>query len=286
MKAENKAAEFKFSFVTPKWVYENLTVPDLRILDVRPDVHDYFKGHIPGAIYVADAAFRFPMEGLPVQYHAPDLLAKFFGKLGLRKTDRILIYSDFDNVLGASLVAYLLNKTGFEEAFILDGGFTAYKLHFPVAQEYPKYFETRLPVFEDTGLFVTLDEVKKSLTRKEVKFIDARPKNAYLGDVKTWLRNGHIPGAYSIDWHLLMDPVNPHQLKPRAEIEKIFNQFNLKKNDNIILYCGTSREASLEYMLMKYVFGFVNVRLYEASWTEYCTHFELPVETTEMVAAK
>jgi thiosulfate/3-mercaptopyruvate sulfurtransferase len=286
MKNERNPGGFSFTFVTPKWVFENLTVPDLRILDVRPDVHEYFKGHVPGAVYVSDAAFRFPLEGLPVQAHAPDLLARFFSKLGLRKTDRVLIYSDFDNVLGATLVAYLLNKSGFEQAMVLDGGFTAYKLHFPVAQEYPRYFETRLPVFEDTRLFVTLEDVKKALRAKNVTFIDARPKNAYLGDVKTWLRNGHIPGAFSLDWHLLMDPVNPHQLQPKAEIEKIFARFHLKKDQPIILYCGTGREASLEFLLMRYLFGFTDVRLYEGSWTEYCTHVELPVETTEMVAAK
>jgi thiosulfate/3-mercaptopyruvate sulfurtransferase len=93
------------------------------------------------------------------------------------------------------------------------------------------------------------------------------------------MRNGHIPGAINVDWHQLMDPNNPHQFKSVADMQAIFDANGVKKTDNIILYCGTSREASVEFMVMRHLLGYPNVRLYEGSWTEYSAHPELPMRT-------
>jgi thiosulfate/3-mercaptopyruvate sulfurtransferase len=46
----------------------------------------------------------------------------------------------------------------------------------------------------------------------------------------------------------------------------------------VVLYCGTSREASLEYGVLRHVLGFEKVWLYEGSWTAYAAHPELAVE--------
>ena len=287
MEITKKPEAFKFAFVPPKFVFENINKKEFFFLDVRPDVNEYFKAHIPGAVYLHEAVFRAPFRGVPVQYLPLETLAKLFVKAGLAWNRKVVIYSDFDNVLGATMVAYILLKLGYPEVMVLDGGFTAYKMFYPVTQEYPKYEETKFDFFENKEIFVPLDWVRKNLYNHEVRFIDARPKTAFLGETTTWIRNGHIPGAVNIDWHILMDSINPHLLRPLEELKDIFfKQFNLKKADDIILYCGTSREASLEFFVMQYLLGFEKVRLYEGSWTEYCAYPELPVETTMTVAAK
>lgn len=43
-----------------------------------------------------------------------------------------------------------------------------------------------------------------------------------------------------------------------------------------MLYCNPSREATLTFMVMKYILGYDDVRLYEGSWTEYNTRMEMP----------
>lgn len=123
-----------------------------------------------------------------------------------------------------------------------------------------------------------LGDVKAALSGGKVKFIDARPAENYTGEANVWVRNGHIPGAVNVTWKTLMDEKNPHKLKPPAEIQKIFADAGITKDDDIIFYCGTSREASLEYVILKHLFGFPRVRLYEGSWAEYATHADLKVE--------
>src|SRR5262249_23544154 len=125
----------------------------------------------------------------------------------------------------------------------------------------------------------TLEDVKAGMAGGRVKFVDARPTESYTGAVTTWVRNGHIPGASSIPWKTLTQDANQHALKPSVELRSAFEKAGVTQKDDIIVYCGTSREASLEYLILKHVLEFPRVRLYEGSWAEYATHPELPVET-------
>jgi thiosulfate/3-mercaptopyruvate sulfurtransferase len=272
-------SDTQFSVVTPEWVASHYNDANLRILDVRPDPHDYFAGHIPNAVHMADATMRGPLNGVPVQYLPPEMLATLLSRAGVSNSDRVLLYSDKENVLGATMVAYVLERIGHPNVMVMDGGWTAYKASQQKTQEYPKYTPDKLTARDNKSIRVTLDEVKNLMSNKGVKFIDARPEKAYRGEITTWMRNGHIPGAISSDWHMLMDPANLHKFKSMDEIQKIYQQKQIDKSQDIVLYCGTSREASLEYMVLKHMMGYPKVRLYEGSWTEYSAHSELPVAT-------
>ena len=265
--------------VTPEWVAQHNADLNVRILDVRPDPHDYFSGHVPNAVHIADGTLRGPLYGVPVQYQDPETLSKLLSRAGVRNTDQVVVYSDGSNVLGATMVAYVLHRMGHPRVMVMDGGWTAYKASQNATQAYPRYTETKFKPREDKTLRVTLDEVKILKDRKTVKFIDARPEKAYRGEITTWMRNGHIPGAFNIDWHTLMDSNNPHQFKSVDAIKAIMAEKGISSADDIVLYCGTSREASLEFMTLKYILGFPKVRLYEGSWTEYSSIAELPIET-------
>lgn len=101
----------------------------------------------------------------------------------------------------------------------------------------------------------------------------------YSGEAKIWTRNGHIPGAVNVPWKSLVEENNSHKFKPVDAMRKVFADKGIRETDDIIVYCGTSREASLEYMVLKHILRFPKVRLYEGSWAEYSNHKDLPVET-------
>jgi thiosulfate/3-mercaptopyruvate sulfurtransferase len=112
-----------------------------------------------------------------------------------------------------------------------------------------------------------------------VAIVDARPAAHYRGESRVWIRNGHIPGAVNLEWRTLADASNPHALKPLAELRAIVDARGLKPSDDVIVYCGTGREASLEYVVLKHLLGFPRVRLYDGSWGEYAARREMPVAT-------
>lgn len=267
--------------VTAQWAEEHAADPNVRILDVRQNVYDYFAGHIPNAVHLSDSALRFPAEGYPTQYPETFMIAQLVARAGIKKTDKVVIYSDGDGVLGATMVAYLLERIGHSDIAFVDGGWKDYKAVQKTAQEYPKYKAERYDNLDNFIVRATLDDVKKSTGMAGVKFIDARPPDVFRGETKIWVRNGHIPGAVNIPWKILVDETNTHKLKTAAEMKKAYADKGIKETDDIIVYCGTSREASLEYMVLKHILKFPKVRLYEGSWAEYSNHPDAAVETGE-----
>ncbi|HNQ15676.1 MAG TPA: rhodanese-like domain-containing protein, partial [Pyrinomonadaceae bacterium] len=267
-------------FVSPDWLAPRTGDANLRVIDARNNVYDYFIGHVPNAVHLADAVLRAPRGGMPTQYLDPFLTSRLLLNAGIKKEDRVVIYSDGAGVLGATMLAYVLERLGMKQVFILDGGIESWKEKNAVVKEYPKYeAATNFDGIDNRSVRVSLDEVKSLVGNGKVKFVDARPTENYTGEANVWVRNGHIPGAISIPWKTLMDDKNPHKLGAFQNVRKIIETAGLTKDDDIVVYCGTSREASLEYVLLKHVLGFPKVRLYEGSWAEYATVPELPVET-------
>jgi len=273
------------SLVTPMWVAENAGAPNVRILDVRQNVYDYFAGHIPNAVHLADSSMRFPFEGYPTQYPETFFISQLISRAGVKKTDRVVLYSDGDGVLGATMIAYLLERLGHSDIAIIDGGWRDYNGGQKSSQEYPQYKPGRYDNLDNRGVRATLDDVKASIG-KDVHFIDARAPEVYRGETKTWARNGHIPGAVNLPWKTLVEENNLHKLKSAAALKAAFESRGIKETDDIIVYCGTSREASLEYMVLKHLLKFPKVRLYEGSWAEYSNHPQLAIETGAEKAQK
>ncbi len=267
------------SLVLPQWLEEHSNDANVRVLDVRQNVYDYFAGHVPNAVHLADSAMRFPFEGYPTQYPDTYMIGDLLARAGVKKGDRVALYSDGDGVLGTTMIAYLLERIGHSDIVIVDGGWRDYKATQRSSQDYPQYKPARYDTLDNRNVRATLDDVKAAIGKDTVKFIDARPPDVYRGEVKTWIRNGHIPGAYSLPWKTLVEENNSHKLKPIADLRAAFAAKGIKETDDIIVYCGTSREASIEYFVLKHLLKYPKVRLYEGSWAEYSNHAALAVET-------
>lgn len=272
-------------FVSPDWLAQRLNDQDLRILDVRLNPRDYFIGHVPNAVHIADATFRGPQRGIPVQHLPRQDMGDLLQRSGVRNGDRVVIYSDGEDVIGATMVGYILQTLGHPEVYILDGGFQGWSRTQPVTQRYPEYRVGTFTIRRQRDLSADLEDVRDVLQgRSRATLVDARPAPLYRGETNIWQKNGHIPGAVNLDWHELVETSNPHQLKPLPELRRIIAERGLGPEDEIILYCGTSREASLVFHVMRNMLGWDNVRLYEGSWTEYVA-FDLPVTKGEERAA-
>jgi thiosulfate/3-mercaptopyruvate sulfurtransferase len=280
------APKVSVQFVSPNWVAANIQDPKLKVLDVRNAPLEYIAGHLPKAVHIADAAFRGSDGFLPVQYWDTQKLASLLSKSGINRSDRVLVYSDARDVLGATMVAYLLERSGVSDIAVLDGGYAGYKASGQtVTKEYPKYQFTQFALQDKPAIRVKLNDVAQLIGKPGVVFIDPRPGDLFRGEKDVWVRNGHIPGAKNIPWPTFTEAdnaqealKNPHKLKSLDEIRKILASKNIKSSDNIVVTCSTGREATLQYVVLKHLLGYPNVRVYEGSWTEYSTS-NLPVET-------
>jgi thiosulfate/3-mercaptopyruvate sulfurtransferase len=222
-----------------------------------------------------------------VQYLPPDLTKPLLVRAGVDRNRTHLIYATGDvlpndEILSASMVAYVLEKYGVENILIVDGGLKGWhEAKLPVTQE---YFGNPYGVLPEKGrpeIAIELSELLERKKKSGVILVDARPQNEYLGNDDVWLRKGHIPGAINYHWARLMESENTHQFRPAQQVETELAEAGITRDKEVIVYCGTSREGSLLRFYLRHVAQYPQVRLYEGSWKEYATLKDYPVETTE-----
>jgi len=257
------------------------------VLDTRGGYKDYFRGHLPTAHHLNFDTLRGTDNGVPVQYLPDDLTKALLVRAGVDKKRTHLIYATGeqlpnDEILSATMVAFVLEKFGVEDIRIVDGGLALWqKEKLPTTQEYFGNPPGNLPEVEMKGIAIGVAEVLEHKARAGVVLVDARPYNEYIGKDDIWLRKGHIPGAISFHWAKLMEQDNTHKFKSFDKVKSELAAAGLTADKEIIVYCGTSREGSLLRFYLKHVAKFPNVRLYEGSWKEYVSLKQHPAETKE-----
>jgi thiosulfate/3-mercaptopyruvate sulfurtransferase len=257
------------------------------VLDTRGGYKDYFRSHLPLAHHINFDTLRGTDLGVPVQYLPDDLTRSLLVRAGVDHTRTHLIYATGDQlpndeILSASMVAYVLEKFGVQKILIVDGGLAEWqKERRPTTQEYFGNPTGRLPSNGNSSIGIAIDELLAKKSKSNVVLVDARPHNEYVGNDDVWLRKGHIPGAISFHWARIMESNNTHKFRPQDKVAKELESTGLTRDKEIIVYCGTSREGSLLRFYLAHVLGFPNVRLYEGSWKEYASLKQHPAETKE-----
>ena len=276
--ATQAAKAGQIQLLSPEQAAAGVKSGQWKVLDVRPvPPLDYISGHLPGAVHLSEQAFRGPNGRLPYQIWPAADLANLLSKAGISNNDKVLVYSDGTNVLGASLVAYILEKSGVPTVGLLDGGLAGYKAQGqPVTKVYANY---RPGVFNPKtvpGLAISLNELLPLIGKPNVVIVDPRPKASFEGTEQTFIRNGHIPGAINITWQSVTEAnnadealKNAHKLKSLDALRQLFVSRGVTPDKTVIISCSTGREASLQYVVLKHLLGYPNVRVYEGSWTEY-----------------
>lgn len=166
------------SFITPTAAAAAAQSGTWKVLDVRPVPGlEYISGHLPNAVHISEQSFRGPNGKLPYQIWSAADLAKLLSQAGVSNRDKVLVYSDGTNVLGASLVAYILEKSGLPQVAIVDGGFSGYKsAGQPVTKAFPNFTPASFKPTTTPNLAIKLPELLPLIGKPDVVIVDPRPK--------------------------------------------------------------------------------------------------------------
>ncbi|MGQ9721291.1 MAG: sulfurtransferase [Candidatus Jordarchaeum sp.] len=268
--------------VSTKWLKAHLKDRDLMILDTQPNIHDYIQEHVPGAVYINEGLFREPLKGIPGKYVNPDAIQSVFRRLGIKADVPVVVYTGtgpfkgWGDGLEQTMVAYSLARFGHNNVHVLDGGIDKWKQEgYPITKVFPKVEDSTFKVKVRREFYLEYDEFKRMKDREDVLLLDARPPNVYEGQ-GPWIKPGHIPGAVNLPWASLMDEKNKRLLKPDKEVQAILKNSGVSPDKTIICSCGTGREATNEFLLLKMYLGYPNVKIYEGSFTEWTSYPENP----------
>jgi len=268
------------AIVSTDWLQSNLTNPKVVIVDVRK-VEDYKAGHIPGAVNVFYGAWAVKRGELLNELPPWDDLMDIIGNAGIDKSSWVVIVGKTEKVpeqFDMTRVAWTLKSAGIENVSILNGGQDQWvREKKPLSQEMVKPKAKAYSVDQAGNLFVDKAYVVKRLGKATL--IDARAPAAYAGKEKLPFvaKMGRIKGSLNLPVGLLYTKDGLY--KDKSELASLAEKAaGSDRNKEIILYCDTGKTATSWAFVMTETLGYKNVKVYDASFMEWVTDSELPME--------
>lgn len=268
----------------------NLVVVDTSMIFIIPPGGGYYEarsgrdiyrdGHIPGAVFadllhdLADESARAIFTAL-----ASETFAKRIGRLGIGNDDHVVIY-DQGPMTWATRLWWNLRLEGFDRASVLEGGLPAWRsAGLPVTAgdeaRPPKAFTAR----RRPELCADSQDVLAALKDEGTVLIDVLSPQSFRGEVDTYARPGHIPGAKNVPVSTLY-----RDSSLAATQEQIRDAFAgteaLEDDKQVIAYCGSGIAATYAAFSLARL-GRSDVAVYDGSLTEWAANPHLPMETRE-----
>ena len=270
--------------VSPQWLSDRLERSDTTVVDgswYLPDMKrdakaEYKAGHIPGAVFFDVDAIADTTSGLPHMLPQAKEFARIAGAMGIADTDTIVVYDGL-GLFSAARVWWTFRIFGASNVYILDGGLPAWKASgYSVtdAEENPapKHFEVSF----QADKVVSKSEMVELVDGGKTAIADARSEGRFSGtapEPRPGLRGGHMPGASSVPFNLL---VENGSLKSPADIEEIFRQQRLDLTGEVVTTCGSGVTAAVISLALDSI-GHKDHALYDGSWAQWGQQGDTPV---------
>jgi thiosulfate/3-mercaptopyruvate sulfurtransferase len=255
-------------------------VPDPRITyRVVPGRADFEKGHIPGAQFVdvqgdlSDSAHR-----LRFMLPSSEAFATAMSRFGVGEGTEVVLYSTA-NPWWATRVWWLLRVFGFDDAAVLNGGWQKWSREGRPVETGPAKPcpPGKFVVREQRSLMVDKAAVLRAIGDQEACTINALLPEQHAGTGgNTYGRRGHITGSVNVPAAHLIDP-GTNEFLPPDELRRRFDGVGAFGR-RVITYCGGGIAASADALALV-MLGHPDVRLYDASLSEWATDPSLPMET-------
>lgn len=276
--------------VTTQWLADNLTRPDLVLLDAsmvkvigREPVEYDQPVFIPGARpFDLEQAFCDLSSSMVHAFPSQEQFTSAARKLGIN-TDSLLVIYDNQGIYSAPRAWWMLQSMGHERAFVLDGGLpkwlaegreTASSPAQATAEQGSIRGEFAADKVCDSG------HVLASLESDLITLVDARSAERFNGrapEPRAGVRSGHIPGSQNLPFAQVLDgPV----FKRKEELQAIFADILPPGSKQILFSCGSGVTACI-LLMAAVIAGHRNTVLYDGSWADWGSQPSLPVATSE-----
>lgn len=176
----------------------------------------------------------------------------------------------------AARLWWMLRVFGFDDAAVLDGGWSAWSsAGRPVCSTPCGYPAATFHPSPRPELVVTKDQVLADLGDPDVCLIDALGRRQHRGEVNEYGRRGHIPGSGNVTAWEVLDR-DTQRYRPVDELRRQLGPALDAKQ--IITYCGAgAAAASVANVLVR--LGRPDVAVYDGGLLEWCADPRLPLET-------
>ena len=270
--------------VSTEWLAQNLGQPDLVVVDsswhmpstARSGREEYLTDHIPGARFLDIDEVADRNSNAPHMLPSAEDFGKAMGKLGIGRSDRIVVY-DNSPTRNAARGWFMFRHFGAEQVAILDGGFQKWVAEGrPTEKGKPAARTAQFDAVERPNEVVALRDVRNGLG---VPLIDARGRPRFEGtedDPRPGVASGHIPGARNLPYSELYNPDGT--FKSRDEIRRLFAGTGADPEKPFVATCGSGVTANALIFAAR-LLGNRDTRLYDGSWSEWGADPSTPKQT-------
>jgi thiosulfate/3-mercaptopyruvate sulfurtransferase len=261
-------------------------IPDPKITyTVKPGREDFEKGHIPGAQFVdlqADLSDNTGRYGkLRFMLPSAKAFAAAMGRFGVGDDSRVVLYST-TAPQWAARVWWMLRNYGFDNAAVLNGGFQKWAREGRPVETGPARPRplAEFTVREDRKLMVGKEAVRDAIGDVGVCTINALSREQHTGTGgNVYGRVGRIAKSVNVPAASLLDP-QTGALLPAEQLRAKFDAVGAFSKPRAITYCGGGIAASTDALALV-MLGHPDVRLYDASMSEWSNDDTLPMERGE-----
>lgn len=270
--------------VSPEWLATRLGKPEVSIVDASwylPDQKrdakaEYAAAHIPGAVFFDIDANSDKSSSLPHMLPSEAEFRNIASNLGLDSDHTIVVY-DGAGLFSAARVWWTLHTFGAKDVFILDGGFPAWlAAELPVTSEVTQLKNKKFKAKLDATKVKSRAEMLALVDAGNTTIADARSAGRFaatMPEPRAGLRGGHMPGANSLPFNVL---VENGRLKDVAALEDAFKTHHIDLNREVVTTCGSGVTAAVISLALESV-GHRDHALYDGSWSEWGLPGETPV---------
>lgn len=263
--------------VSPQWLHKHLHDAQVVIVDCRFALsspqqgrEQYQAGHIPGAYYLdlnKDLSSPVQTHGGRHPLPNPSQFAAKLSQMGITSETWVVAYDNSRQAF-ASRLWWLLRYLGHEKVAVLDGGLAAYQALYPLTTDIPEARSGEFRASPNPGQVVDIQRVKARKDRPDIKVVDSRAHERYLGNHEPIDPvAGHIPGAVNYPWQAVTN--EDGFLRPSAELQ--VHYADLENVGEVIVYCGSGVTACVNLLALE-IAGMKNGKLYAGSWSDWCSY--------------
>jgi len=277
------------SLVDADWLKKNLENKSMRIVEVPEKADAIGDQHLPGKLHIHGAVVvnRYLDLGNmsvvpPTLYPSKEQYEKLMSRLGITPETTVVAYDDKFSLFASRLLVIMeLYGHDTNKLKLLNGGLVNWKkLGYPTLDGHIPVSATKYKVDKINPILLTWSDIYRDVVsgaRPEVILVDVRPQDEFLGKNIRTIRGGHIPHAVNV---VGTDANNKedHTFKSADEIRKLFEAKGVTSDKPIYEYCHSGDRTAHAYVILKYILGFKDVKVYDGSWIEWATLLSLPAE--------
>lgn len=296
------ASEPSRGLVSAAWLADNLNREDVIVFDSATNIvadsdgHErvvaerisFEREHIPGAQFI-DLQGQLSDKNSPYNFTLPSAqqFEAALRALGVNQTDTVVLYSS-GNPWWATRIWWMFRHFGLDNAYVLDGGLRYWKqrgLPIEAGTGRPRA-QGDIRIATERNLAIDAETLRSRLNEPGLALVNALPPDKFSGKSRVHGgRPGHIPGSVNVPAGALLDP-DTGLLKPADAIREALEAKGLLAGDKeVVAYCGGGISAT-QVVFALHRAGQDNVKLYDASLSEWAHRDGFPLETTAPLEEK